>query len=321
MKKSSLHLLRALFLSTLTAVSCAQEETTRQKGHYPPNTEQEANAEFIRFTSESEGEGVLETAIVTYKGEDGEVVELVSAVHIADMTYYKRLEELFKTYDSLLYEMVKAKDAVIPAPKRTGLTESTSIVGGFQRFMRDSLDLEFQLDAIDYRAKNFVHADLDHETFEKLSEERGESLLTLLLRSATAQYQRQAAGESKSDPFLGIKMLAAFFQPDSARSLKFLLAKELQNMEEILAGLGGGEDGKGSVILTERNKELMRVLRDRLARGEKKIGVFYGGAHMPDVEQRIFAEIGLKRSGVRWERAWLIEKKPTKKKDKGDKDN
>ena len=313
--KSLPNLLPALFLSTLTSFSCAQDETTRPKGHYPPNTDQKANAGFIRFSATGENEGALETAIVTYKGEKGEVVELISAVHIADMVYYKRLEELFKTYDSLLYEMVKAKDAVLPAPKRTRLTDSTSLIGGFQRFMRNSLDLEFQLDAIDYRAENFVHADLDHETFEKLNKERGESLLTLLLRSATAQYQRQASGDSQSDPLLGIKMLAAFFQPDSARTMKFLLAKELQNMEEMLAGLGQGADGEGSVILTERNKKLMLVLHDRLARGDKKIGVFYGGAHMPDVEQRIFAEIGLKRSAVRWEKAWLIEKKkPSAKK-------
>ena len=35
----------------------------------------------------------------------------------------------------------------------------------------------FQLDGIDYNAGNFVHADLDTETFHRMQEERGESIL------------------------------------------------------------------------------------------------------------------------------------------------
>ena len=70
------------------------------------------------------------------------------------------------------------------------------------------------------------------------------------------------------------------------------------------------------MLLTERNKALMRVMRQRLAAGDKKIGVFYGGAHLHDVEERIFAETDLRRTGVRWEKAWVIkrgEKKSAKK--------
>ena len=42
--------------------------------------------------------------------------------------------------------------------QRTG-----SAVSGFQRLLKNILGLEFQLDAVDYSAKNFVHADLDYE--------------------------------------------------------------------------------------------------------------------------------------------------------------
>ena len=35
-------------------------------------------------------------------------------------------------------------------------------------YKKRTLDLEFQLDAIDYEAKNFIHADLDAETFQQM---------------------------------------------------------------------------------------------------------------------------------------------------------
>ena len=46
-----------------------------------------------------------------------------------------------------------------------------------QRMMKDMLGLDFQLDDIDYHADNFVHADLDAETFAKEEADHGESLL------------------------------------------------------------------------------------------------------------------------------------------------
>jgi hypothetical protein len=84
----------------------------------------------------------------------------------------------FQGYDSLLYEMVKPKDAPVPGAG----ARSESMVSAFQRMLKEFLELEFQLDAIDYTAKNFVHADLDAETFEKMQAERGENIFTLMLR-------------------------------------------------------------------------------------------------------------------------------------------
>lgn len=290
------------------AVSCEQDSQDKP---------QQANTTFIRFTDGGKGEGVLETAIATYENKAGQKVELIAAVHIADTAYYKRLEKLFAGYDSLLYELVKPKGAKPPKPGRRDRGDSSNMIAWFQRYLRDTLKLDFQLDAIDYTAKNFVHADLDTETFQKLSKERGETMIQLMFKLMLSQYKAEKEGKSKSDPYMGMKMLVALVMPDSARTLKYLLAKQLQDMEAIMAGLGAGEDGKGSVLLTERNKALMRVMRQRLVAGDKEIGVFYGGAHLHDVEERIFAETDLRRTGVRWEKAWVIkraEKKSAKKK-------
>ncbi len=276
-----------------------------QLGHYPPNTAQEPQPKFIRFIDGGDNTGRLETAIAVYEGEGGEKVELVGAVHIADAGYYARLAERFTTYDSLLYEMIKPDGAAPPGPGDRG----GSLISLLQRGMGGGLELAYQIEAIDYGAENFVHADLDAETFREMSKERGQTLPKLLLQSAVQEFLStfKDGGGRKGDPMLELKMLAAMFSKERARRLKYLFARELQDIEEVMAGLEKGIGGEESVILIERNKKAIEVLRERLSAGEKHIGVFYGGAHLPDLEERILREIGLRRTGVRWETAWLIE--------------
>ena len=66
-----------------------------------------------------------------------------------------------------------------------------------------------------------------------------------------------------------------------------------------------GLDGpNGSVILTERNKAAVKVLSDTVKAGKKKISLFYGAAHMPDLSKRV-REMGFKPVGaVEWKQAW-----------------
>jgi hypothetical protein len=66
-------------------------------------------------------------------------------------------------------------------------------------------------------------------------------------------------------------------------------------------------EGKdGSTILTERNRKAFEVLDRELKAGKKKLGVFYGAAHLPDMEKRLLNDFGMKRSGERWVTAWSL---------------
>jgi hypothetical protein len=258
-----------------------------------PETE---STKFIRFTEDGKGGGTLDAAIVTYRDKQGRQVDLLSALHVGEKAYYDELSKTFKQYDALLYEMVKPKGMGAPVQgQRTG-----SAVSGLQRFLKDVLDLEFQLDAVDYSAKNFVHADLDYETFEQKQEERGESLFTLMLRSMLAEMNRQAAGQGGRQITL-IDLLVAMNSPDSARQYKLLLATQFENIEAQLAGMEGPD---GSVLLTERNKAALKVVKEQLAAGKKKLGVFYGAGHMTGLEKTLTSEMGFERANVRWVVAW-----------------
>ena len=99
----------------------------------------------------------LETAVVTYRNDQGARVDLVAAIHVGDRAYFDALNRMFAGYDAVLYEVVKPAGMEVPAPGE----RADNPVSSLQRFIKDMLGLEFQLDQVDYRAKNFVHADLD----------------------------------------------------------------------------------------------------------------------------------------------------------------
>ena len=280
-------------LALVPATARAADEATKDA----PQADAEKSDDFVRFVPDDHGGGTLQAAVVTYRNADGVAVHLVSALHVGEKSYYDGLSRTFKDYDALLYEMVKPKDAAAPAP---GAKPAGGMVSMFQRFLKDVLELEFQLDAIDYSAPNFVHADLDAETFLALQEKRGESLVSLMLRSMITEMQRQQQGGG-APPVSVFELLAAMNSPDSARQYKLLLARQFNGVEAQIAGLEGGE---GTVILTERNKAALRVLKQTLAEGKKNVGVFYGAGHMQGIEAGLVDEMGFRKVGTEWRVAW-----------------
>jgi hypothetical protein len=254
--------------------------------------------EFLRFLDDHHGGGKLETAIATYRNAQGVTVHLVAAIHIADHQYYQGLNKTFKTYDAVLYEMVKPKDAAPPQP---GEERSSSIISMVQRFMKDTLDLKFQLDEIDYTAPNFVHADLDAETFQKMEEERGESIWSLMLQ----QMLKQMANPPENQQEIGLgDLFSALSSPDRARQLKLIFARQFGDIEEQMSAFGG------TVLITERNKACFRVLDKEIAAGKRNLGIFYGAGHMGDMEKRLL-ERGFHRTGVEWRLGWDLSESGT----------
>ena len=262
----------------------------------PDTSTQKKTPDFIRFVEDDDGGGRLESAVVTYRNAAGVTIHLVAALHVGEESYYRGLTRTFKTYDALLYELVKAKGSDVPKPG----VRAGGAVSGLQRFLKDVLELEFQLDQIDYTAPNFVHADLDAETFFSLQEKRGESLFSLMLRAMLSEMQRQSQGKG-ARPITLIDLLAAMNSPDSARQYKLLLARQFQDIEAQIAGVEGQE---GTVLVTERNKAALRVLRETIGKGRRNIGIFYGAGHMRGLEDALLGQMGFRRTGIEWRVAW-----------------
>ncbi len=250
--------------------------------------------QYLRFVEDNEGGGRLETAISSYKNAAGVTVHLVAAVHVADKAYYAQLNKTFATYDALLYEMVKPRGMGVP----TAVDRSNSAISMFQRLLKDLLDLDFQLDAIDYTAPNFVHADLDAETFARLQKERGESLFSLMLRVMLDEMAKPQANRPE-EPSL-TELLIMLTSPDRSRHLKLVLGRQFKDIESKVASIEGPA---GSVLVSERNKAAIEVLKQSVTDGKKTIGIFYGAAHMPDLSKRLQA-LGYEQTGTQWLLAW-----------------
>ena len=254
----------------------------------------------------------METAIVRFKYTDPAkadcYVDLVGAVHIGDKTYYDELNKEFDGYDALLYELVAPKGAkIVKGSKGTG-----SFVSELQLMMKRALALEFQLEQVDYDKQNFVHADMTPDEFSKSMTRLKEDPLTLFLRLMNASAKFQA--ESDRPPPSDLVILSALFDRKRGPTvLKRIFAEQLAEADVLLEALNGPQ---GSTIITERNKVAVQVLEDELKAGKKKIGIFYGAAHMQDMEERLVERLGLKRDTVRWLKAWDLtpppeaEKKP-----------
>ena len=283
----------------------AAEDKSEQAKAEQPKAEQ---PKFVRVRHDDAGKPLaMETAVVRYipAAAGGDVVvDLIGAVHVGDKSYYGELNKLFESYDVLLYELVAPEGTKVPKEGRKG--PSGHPIGAMQDGMSAILELQHQLDSIDYTKANFVHADMSPEDFNKSMEKRGESFMQLFLRLMGQGIAQNASKGGSND----VEMLMALFSKDRALKLKILMAEQFNDFDGALAVLDGPE---GSTILTERNKRCFEVLGKQLKDGKKKIGVFYGAAHLPDMERRLLADYGLKRDREQWIVAWNLQKAKAEK--------
>ncbi len=255
---------------------------------------------FLRFIEDESGRAQLQTNMLTYVDDKGRRVTLIGVVHIGDQSYYELLNERFKSYDVLLYEMVKPKNAVRVRDPEAEERRGGSLPMMLQNFMRDQLALTHQLDHIDYDADNFVHADLDYETFVARQAERGESMFSMMLNNFMREMSRDRTGE-ESDPMGMMELLEALQSPDRASTFKRMLGARFGQMDGDIAAM------EGSVILDDRNKHAMKVLRQQLDAGKSNVAIFYGAAHLPGMEEILVDFMGFRPEGdPEWLTAWDI---------------
>lgn len=273
----------------------------------------EADHKFIRVVRNDAGQPLsMQTAVVSFIGAHGTrpgvTVDLIGAVHVGDKSYYAELDKLFESYDVLLYELVAPEGTRIPKGGRKG--SSGHPIGALQNGMKSMLELEHQLDCVDYTKPNFVHADMSPEEFSKTMTNRGESFMQMFLRMLGQGMAQQAINEQKGVTSNSeMAMLFALFSPDRARQLKIAMAEQFENVEGQMAIFDGPD---GSTIITERNRKALEVLARELKAGKKKIGIFYGAGHLADMEKHLQADFDLQRDHEKWITAWKLEKAKSK---------
>ncbi|MDG2186522.1 MAG: hypothetical protein P8K79_12655 [Mariniblastus sp.] len=258
-------------------------------------------AHFLRIRRDAKRRPVaMETSVTRYEGvnEKGEPVsvDLIGVVHIGEKTYYEQLNKVFENYDAMLYELVAPEGTVIPKGGRVDSGASANPLVALQVGMKSMLELDFQLDHIDYTKDNFVHADMSPNEFAESMKRNDESFFKMAMKAIGQSMGQQSSGQDA-------KMLAAILS-GSAVKRRAVMAEQMQDLE---SGMVIFEGRDGSTIIDFRNAKAMDILKREIAAGNKKLALFYGAGHLPDMQRRLQSEFQMKRAGQYWLEAWKLK--------------
>lgn len=243
---------------------------------------------FVRYVEETDG-GHVDVLVATYRKGDT-TLALHAALHIADPEHYAAMQERFTKFDVLLYELI-ADAATRPHP---GMAKDDGLLTMLQSGMGKGLSLVAQMNSLDYRRPNFVHADMTPEEFTAALDKAGKGAIGDLLASQKTEPDREKAAQQRR-----LDLVAAFRSGRGAHEVRVMGARLVT---EQMTGSDG--DGEPSVLIEARNERCLAVLQEQLAAGKHALGIYYGAAHMPHLERRLVQDLGLQPVGEEWVMAW-----------------
>ncbi|MBQ9812992.1 MAG: hypothetical protein IJM54_06730 [Thermoguttaceae bacterium] len=281
----------------------------------------------------------LQTSIVrhsgSYVGKDGQArdvsVDLVGAIHLAEPEYYDALNEEFRNYETVVFELVAPKGSDVKQlfaeeenseeTKKGSDVSPLDFVSYSQIKMGEALGMIHQKDGIDYLADNFVRGDMDAEDFVLLLFTNGD-VGEFFVDNFFSSFSSEGAGQLEG---WGIVLLSA---KNRRLALRRLFAVELSDSElndidketkrlekgepdddvDSAALQEASDEEREGVLIHLRNKKAIEAVKKELDAGKTKIAVFYGAAHLPDLNRRIEKDLGLTRDGEpRWFNAWNMK--------------
>lgn len=248
--------------------------------------------------------GGLEVAVTHFvHPQGGPRVDLVGTVHIADPAFYREVQRVLEAAEVVLYEGVKPRDA--SAAEFEKAQAEPNPVRDLQQKMATWFGLAFQLDGIAYTRPHFVHADLTAEEFLEASGGDAKSagaaagglmgnveMVRSLMKLAGPLIDMLMGKEERSGPLRGM--------------LKKQFARALGSVD-LEKAMGQLSPDAAELLLTRRNAVVIERLREQRAKARGAIAILYGAGHLPALERAITGELGYRRAGARWLRAWAVE--------------
>ncbi len=263
---------------------------------------------FLRMTKDEQGEPkTLETAVVRYSSgtAGGATVDLIGAVHIAEPGYYSALNQQFDQYDVLLYELVAPEGTQLPrgGPKRS---EGFNPVAMLQDLSKDLLGLASQLECVDYTKEHFVRADMTPTQIADKMKERGDTPMTIALDTlAEVMRQQNLAASDPDSPLRALESEASLSELlGDPLKMKRMLARQFVETGSLDQSLG---NALNQLLIVDRNEAALKELQKQLAKGKRRIGIFYGAAHLPDLEKHLADDFGLVKTQQDWLAAWDLQ--------------
>ena len=266
-----------------------------------------ADGTFMRYREPDDTGGGLEIAVTYFVSpEGGPRIDLVGAAHIADASFYALVQQLLDRADVVLYEGVKPEGATPEEFQRTA-AKGVNPIRELQTKLAGWFGLVVQMDAVDYRRAHFVHADLTAEEF--------------LGREAPAEGDADAPGGEatdvdqadlpaplrntiKQDKAIKPLLDAMLGRPGPFRAQVKMMLARIMGSADVQGLLTVMMPGLSDLLLTKRNAVVIERLRERIGEADGSIAVFYGAAHMQGIQKLLEEELGYRRAGGKWLRAW-----------------
>ncbi|MDE0961191.1 MAG: hypothetical protein OSB09_10460 [Planctomycetota bacterium] len=261
--------------------------------------------DFLRFRKTGSASAQLETSVTRFRNQQtGQLVSLVGAVHIGESNYFQWVQRELDQHDLVLYEMVGGPapgspdhNAELP-PSDSQRNSSLSIISTLQQSMQDLLQLDHQMSQIDYTRANLRHADLTSRAFDTALKINGlfnidpAALFTGLGPAMLDGFGLQAALSSQDDQTVNrVRWVMAKTLAHSVGQMALLGVKDIEKPEDLILGI--------------RNDHLWQVFQDSLPEDWRRIAIFYGAAHLPDIRRRLL-EQGWVEEESSWIPAWKI---------------
>lgn len=244
-----------------------------------------------------DSQGGLETAIRTFISPDCMTkVELVANCHVATKDYFDEIASFLGTLDKVLFEEIRFDDSF-------GVDNLLQMWRDRNSRRARSLGLVYQPEGIDYDALP-EHWELCDLTVEEV-------LKNCHVPSYLLGREFRSTGVFSAFKDMVLKGLCSGepeeeeeLDPESIRTILTAEARSLTNplgqfIAEHFPLVGSAVIKARNACVCDRLDELTQQSGGRL-----HVGVLYGAAHMPGIENYLMAKKGYIPAGVRWVEAW-----------------
>ncbi|MCA9286931.1 MAG: hypothetical protein KDA05_00015 [Phycisphaerales bacterium] len=166
---------------------------------------------------------------------------------------------------------------------------------GIQRGLARALGVEFQLDAVDYSQNNWVNCDVTLEELERLLAEAG-------LAGEGDSFLAMMSGSGLMGALQGTVLGLISSSPTMREMVKMVMIDVLGQAEQFMSDMPGPMGDLMDVLLHERNDvveaRLHEIVDDAGEFGS--VGVFYGAAHLPGIEDALVQRMGYRPVATHW---------------------
>jgi hypothetical protein len=243
---------------------------------------------FVRVQRSGET-GSLDVAVGAFERPDGRRVYLVGAVHIAHAETFIEQQAVLDAMDLVLWEGVGAKGK----PSAEAM-ERFDVLFKTQVLLKNLLNLDFQLDGIDYERAFWRNSDMPLDALQAELDRRGLKILP------NEELFRALFGTV-------FKIVDPARLPRNemvGRQYRAMAAPFMSDTERIFAQAGA--EGLKEVLIEARNRVVMDDLAAVLAEADapQRTGLYYGAGHLPGMARILMDELDCTYLGTHWITAW-----------------